>query len=315
MNLDVVGFGALNMDKLYHVNRIAQKDEESFIIGSTESCGGSAANTIIGLSRLGLECGFIGKVASDREGSVLSNNLQNEDVNTKYLSISELGRSGTVNGYVDVEGERALYVDPGVNDCIDTYEIDMDYINSSKVFHLSSFVGWKYENSIETQKEIVNRISDDVCLSFDPGKLYTDRGAEFLDDFLTRTDILLINSAELNNLIPGDIEDSADEIQEEYSIGIVAVKLGSDGSYVTLRNESHYTNVFDVKCVDTTGAGDAFNAGFLHGYINGDDAEKSALKGNYIASCCVTEYGAVDGIPDIEILREVEHAPVKNMFM
>ena len=53
MKLDVVGFGALNMDTLYHVNRIAQEDEESYITDSTESCGGSAANTVVGLSRLG----------------------------------------------------------------------------------------------------------------------------------------------------------------------------------------------------------------------------------------------------------------------
>lgn len=315
MKLDVVGMGALNMDKLYHVNRIASRDEESFITGSTESCGGSAANTIIGLARLGLKTGFVGKVASDREGSVLSNNLQNENINTKHVMISENGRSGTVNGYVDVKGERALYVDPGVNDCIEKNEIDVEYLNSSKVLHITSFVGWKYENSIETQMDLITRISDDVCLSFDPGRLYTDRGFKFLDKFLTRTDILLINSAELNKLIPGDIEESADEIQEEYAIGVVVVKLGANGSYVTLANESHYTKVFDVKCVDTTGAGDAFNAGFLHGYINGDNAEKSALKGNYIASQCVTQYGAIEGIPDIDKLRGLNDAHVRNMFL
>ncbi|MEN6574283.1 PfkB family carbohydrate kinase, partial [Methanobacterium aggregans] len=82
MNLDVVGFGALNLDKLYRVNKIAGRDEEAYITGLTESCGGSAANTIVGLSRLGLKAGFIGKVAGDREGEILLQNLQNEDVNT-----------------------------------------------------------------------------------------------------------------------------------------------------------------------------------------------------------------------------------------
>ena len=62
MNLDVVGFGALNLDKLYTVNRIACKDEESYITGLTESCGGSAANTIVGLSRLGMELRLLRRV-------------------------------------------------------------------------------------------------------------------------------------------------------------------------------------------------------------------------------------------------------------
>ena len=83
MKMDVVGFGALNIDKLFHVNRIAHEDEESYITGKSESCGGSAANTIVGLARLGMETGFIGKVATDREGSLLHNNLQNENINTR----------------------------------------------------------------------------------------------------------------------------------------------------------------------------------------------------------------------------------------
>ena len=56
---------------------------------------------------------------------------------------------------------------------------------------------------------------------------------------------------------------------------------------------------FKVSCVDTTGAGDAFNAGFIKGYINGENIESCALKGNYVASRCVTEHGATDGLPDI----------------
>ena len=89
------------------VNRIAHEDEESYIKGSTESCGGSAANTIIGLSRLGLKTGFIGKVATDREGSLLHNNLQNENVNTEGVIVTDNGRSGTVRGFVDEDGQRA----------------------------------------------------------------------------------------------------------------------------------------------------------------------------------------------------------------
>ena len=137
MKLDVVGFGALNLDKLSQVNRIAHEDEESFIRGKSESCGGSAANTIVGLARLGMKTGFIGKVATDQEGSLLHNNLQNENINTKGVLLTDDGRSGTVSGFVDSDGQRALYVDPGVNDCIDMDEIDTEYINSATVLHIT----------------------------------------------------------------------------------------------------------------------------------------------------------------------------------
>jgi|NGEPerStandDraft_6_1074524.scaffolds.fasta_scaffold27217_4 ribokinase len=317
MKMDVVGFGALNLDKLFQVNRIAHEDEESYITGKSESCGGSAANTIVGLARLGMETGFIGKVATDREGSLLHNNLQNENINTNGVVVTDNGRSGTVNGFVDSSGQRALYVDPGVNDDIDIDEVELDYINSSKVLHITSFVGKSDEKSIKTQKTVLNEISTNVSVSFDPGRLYTERGLDFLENFLIRTDILLINQSELKLLITGNIEDSrkstekyetqeiAEKVQLEYGIDTVVVKMGDKGSYVTHKGKSHIANAFDVPCVDTTGAGDAFNAGFLHGYVNGEDIKKMALKGNYIASCCVTEHGTTNGLPDLTKLENI----------
>ena len=63
LNAEIIGFGALNVDKLYSVENIASKDEESFIKGETDTPGGSAANTIVGLSRLGVSTSIIGKIA------------------------------------------------------------------------------------------------------------------------------------------------------------------------------------------------------------------------------------------------------------
>ena len=66
---DVIGFGALNIDKLSKVNRLANAEEESFIESYSETCGGSAANTIVGLARLGCKVGFVGKIGYDRESN------------------------------------------------------------------------------------------------------------------------------------------------------------------------------------------------------------------------------------------------------
>jgi ribokinase len=79
---DVVGFGALNLDKLFKVNKLAKAEEESFIEDYSETCGGSAANTAVGLARLGCKVGYIGKVGCDREGDVLIQDFCNEGVNT-----------------------------------------------------------------------------------------------------------------------------------------------------------------------------------------------------------------------------------------
>ena len=84
INAEIIGFGALNVDKLYSVANIAGKDEESFITAETDSPGGSAANTIVGLSRLGCSTSFIGKIAEDDDGDFIEYNLAiNRDYSIK----------------------------------------------------------------------------------------------------------------------------------------------------------------------------------------------------------------------------------------
>ena len=309
MNLDVVGFGALNLDKLYTVNRIACKDEESYITGLTESCGGSAANTIVGLSRLGMKTGFIGKVAGDREGEILLKNLQNEGINTDGVVRASEGRSGSVSGFVDGEGQRALYVDPGVNDLIEPPEVPEDYLKGVSILHLTSFVANTSNQSLEAQKQVLNEIPDDVHVSFDPGMLYIERGLEFLEPFLLKTDILLLNEAELKLLLNEEGGTSIDTCEYgskkllEYGVKMVVVKRGDKGAYVTDGQSSHFVDALKVECVDTTGAGDAFNAGFIYGFIRGENILKSAQIGNFTAACSVQKKGATDGLPDDQDLN------------
>jgi ribokinase len=298
--LDVIGFGALNLDRIYQVNRLAGADEESYIKNVSESCGGSAANTIIGLSRLGLKTGFLGKVAADRAGKLLINHLKKEGVDTNGLIISPEGRSGTVLGFVNEGGERALYVDPGVNDQLLLKEIDYAYTANCNLLHLSSFVG----ESIKAQEAVLERIPDDIAVSMDPGMLYAHRGLKELEKLLNGTDILLLNQQEVDVLIPGlNFEEQA-KILFDYDIKILAVKNGSEGCFVSDGEEYHQIYAFEVPCQDTTGAGDAFNAGFIYGILHGYDIKDAGVLGNYVASCSIQQYGACTGLP---YQKEIPH--------
>ncbi len=194
---DLIGFGALNMDQLHQVDKIAGPDEESFIRGFTEVCGGSAANTIIGASKLGLKTGFIGKVARDHEGDLLYQNLIREGVDVEGLIVSPEGRSGRVMGFVDKNGDRALYVEPGINDEITIDQIDVSYVTKTKIIHLTSFVG----DSFNAQEDLMEFLPDNVLVSFDPGRIYAKKRIEGLKKILNRTDILLINEAELQIML------------------------------------------------------------------------------------------------------------------
>ena len=300
--LDVVGFGALNVDKLYNVNKITHEDEEAFITDFNQFCGGSAANTIIGLSKLGMKTGFIGKISKDTDGNILLKNLKDENVNTDGIIINEDGRSGEVLGFVDREGQRALYVYPGVNDLIQPKEINLDYLEDSKILHLTSFVG----ESIKAQEYILTEIPDNITVSLDPGRIYAERGMNFLKNILKRTDIILINEEELKHLTGNKYNTYEERVEVlfEQDIKIVVVKRGDKGSYITNGMESYIIEPVEVNCIDTTGAGDAFNAGFLYGFNKGEDIYKSGQIGNFVASCCIQESGAIKGLPKINELIE-----------
>lgn len=300
---DVVGFGALNVDKLYNVNKITCEDEESYITDFNRSCGGSAANTVIGLSRLGMKTGFIGKVSKDNDGKFLLENLQKEDVDTEGVIISN-GRSGNVLGFVDKNGQRALYVDPGVNDLIMLDEVKLDYLENSKILHLASFVG----ESFKAQESIINEISEDIIVSLDPGRIYAEMGINYLKNILNRTDIILTNEEELKYLTGNKYKTFQEgaKILLEYNINTVVIKRGDKGAYITNGDESCFIEPFAVKCIDTTGAGDAFNAGFLYGILNNKSIEESGKLGNFTASCCIMKSGAIKGLPKISELDKLD---------
>jgi ribokinase len=300
MTFDVVGFGALNLDKLFKVNMIAKKEEEGSVLGFKESAGGSAANTIVGLARLELKTGFIGKVASDREGKYLLDEFRKEGVDVNGIAVMEGGRSGSVMGFIDPQGDRALYVDPGVNDHIDFKDINLDYVSGTEFLHLSSFVG---ENPFKAQKQLIEQLSS-VKTSFDPGAIYARKGLNSIKPIIRRSYVLFPNGIEVKLLTGQDYREGARTLTE-LGANIVAVKLGKQGCYVTDGKETYLIEAYRVEAVDTTGAGDAFCAGFLYGLIKRKELYECGKLGNFVASRCISKMGARTGLPRLAELKNL----------
>jgi ribokinase len=300
MTFDAVGFGALNLDKLFKVNMIAKQEEEGAVLDFTESAGGSAANTVVGLARLKLKTGFIGKVAADHEGTFLLDDFRKEGVDVNGITVSEKGRSGSVMGFISPEGDRALYVDAGVNDQIDFADINLDYVSGAEFLHLSSFVG---EGSFKAQKQLLEQLAG-VKVSFDPGAIYARKGLEALKPIIKKTHVLFPNSIELKLLTGQNYKEGAATFMK-LGVDIVAVKLGERGCYVTDGKESHLIEPYSVEAVDTTGAGDAFCAGFLYGLIKKKDLYTCGRLGNFVASHCISKVGARTGLPKLEDLKDL----------
>lgn len=301
LNAEIIGFGALNVDRLYSVDKIVSHDEESFITNETDTPGGSAANTIVGLARLGCSTSIIGKIAEDDEGDLIEYNLAINGVYTNNLIYSEIGSTGKCIGFVDKYGERCLYISPGVNDEIKIGEINPLNIMRCKIMHYTSFVG----DSFNTQIELLEKLSKETLLSFDPGMLYVEKGFDELKSILERTDILLINESELRLLCNNDHDDLKELTLGLLDMGIdtVVVKQGSKGVFAINNSQECFVEAYECDVVDTTGAGDSFNSGFLYSFLKGYDLEKSCQIGNWVASKAIQGFG-MDKFPTAKELEE-----------
>lgn len=291
---DVIGFGALNVDTLMKVSRIAGVEEESFVEDYTEACGGSAANTIVGLARLGCKVGFIGKIADDHEGKLQLASFTQEGVDIDGIIHSPKGKSGVCLGFVDKKGARALYINPGVNDLVEPRELQWSYVSQTQFLHLTSFVG---EKSFRTQKKLLSSLPENVKISFDPGSLYAQKGLSAIEPFIQNSFVMMPNVLELE-LITGESNiPKGASMLIDMGVQIVAVKLGAKGCYVTNGEEKSMIEPFKVSAIDTTGAGDAFNAGFLYGLIQNKSLFECGRIGNFVASRSVMKMGARAGLP------------------
>jgi len=247
----------------------------------------------VGLSRLGMKTGYIGKIADDREGAILIKDFRSERVNTDGIIVTTKGKSGVVMGFIDEEGNSALYVDPGVNDIINFEEIDLEYASKTKIIHLTSFVG---QTSFEAQKQLVEALPD-IMISFDPGEIYATKGLDELRPIINRSSVIFPNRKEAT-IITGEVEyQKAAKVLIKEGVKVVAVTLGSEGCYVTDGKEEHTIAAQKVKVIDTTGAGDSFVSGFVYGMLNKRKLYDCGKMGNFIASCAIGRFGARDGLP------------------
>ena len=291
MGKGVIGLGALNYDVLYVVERIAKGGEEVGILDVKKAPGGSAANTIVALARLGSDAGFVGIVGNDEEGEIILEEFRTEGVETRLRK--EEGYTGAAIAFVDARGERALYILPGVNDRLCIEDIDMEFVDNARFLHTSSFVS---KEQLEMQCELVRKIKSE--LSFSPGMLCFKYELEDLVELIERSEVVFLSLEELKSLTKGDNYKKGAEGLLNIGAEIVCVTLGERGCYATdSTGESHLIDAYPTDVVDTTGAGDAFAAGFLFGLLHEKGIYESGKTGNLVASFCIREYGCRKGLP------------------
>ncbi len=308
--IEVVGLGALNIDQIYKVERILE-DGETVVKESGLFPGGSAANTIYGLSKLGMKTGFAGVIGNDAEGKLLLRSFQEVGVDTSHIRVKRRAKTGSVVCLSDSLGKRSLYVSPGANNLLTMDDLNLDYINQARMLHLSSFAD---DRQFKVTLELMGRLAPSVKVSFSPGALYVAKGVKALVPILTRTQVLLVNQNEIRQLTGEDVKAGAESCLRQ-GCQIVVVTLGQGTSYKTVMATSYIRDSKNeyivepgskniISAVDTTGAGDAFATGFLYGLLNGKGLEECGHLGDIVAQFSIREIGARPGLPTLTELSQ-----------
>lgn len=285
---DLIGFGALNIDRIYDVNSQLK----------TISGGGQAANTVVALSRMGFKCGYVGKVGVDSEGDFLISSLAKEGVDVSQ--IKREGKSGIAQVTLDESGERKISISPGANDLVAYEEIDIDYFRNARFLHLSSFLGKK---PFKAQKRIVRDLCGKTKISLDPDIIYAKKGLDELLPLLRNLFMVFPNQEELE-LMTGKIYQQGARDLIENGVEVVVCKRGEKGCHIFTQREEFEVLAESVDVYDTTGAGDVFAAGFLAGLLLKKNLCICAELATKAAAQSITGYGR-QNYPDESFLKEI----------
>ena len=252
--------------------------------------GGSVANSIVGLSQLGNEVGFIGKVSDDSLGQKYEQGLKKEKVEYFYNKKKEILPTGTCLILITPDSERTMCTFLGTAGKINKADINIKAIKDSEITFLEGYL-WDegapkdaFNEAIQYSNKTAMSLSDKFCV---------DRHKNsFLELVQNKLDITFANEQEILELI--DAKSFNDVISFGKELNKILVITRSDkGSVAIFQNEIvECKSLKNLKIVDLTGAGDLFAAGFLHGHINKMSLRESLNKGTEMASKIIQKIGA-----------------------
>ena len=252
--------------------------------------GGSVANSIVGLSQLGNDVGFIGKVSDDELGIKYEDGLKKENVNYCYSKKKETTPTGTCLILVTPDSERTMITFLGTAGKINSSDIDIKAVKESKILFLEGYL-WDegepkkaFDKAIGNANKIAMSLSDLFCVE--------RHKPHFLELVKSKLDITFANEQEIMKLI------NAKKIEEVIEFSKMTKKLiiitrGKNGA-TAIKNEKvvECPAKENLKIVDLTGAGDLFASGFLHGYINDKSIHESLEKGTDMSAKVIQIIGA-----------------------
>jgi ribokinase len=300
MNFDLITVGASLIDLVAMINHFPDSDDEVFIPKMNIEFGGSAANTAVACARLGLRTMFFGKIGDDFFGQMILNKFKEENVNTSLIVKTRNNSTGICFIAVDKLGDRRMFAHSGAANEINSSDLKDDSIlKRIKVLYLASLQNTKVLSELAKKAKGYG-----TSVVLNPGALIVNQGLDIAKPILFNTDIYISSLNEAERLF--NTNDLKKIRMHLLSFGIkeLVITLGKKGCYVADEKSSYKIPSIKVKVKDTTGAGDAFTAGFLAAKIKQAKLHDCGLAGIVTAAMTIREIGARNGLPKIEEIKE-----------
>lgn len=301
-NLDVIVVGELNVDLiLTGIPSLPEMGKEKIVKDMYFTMGSASAIFASNIAKLGMNVGFIGKIGKDDFGQFMLKSLKEKNVDTSSIIKDNTLKTG-ITVSLSFPHDYAMVTYPGAMDYLTIDDINFDHINRAKHMFLSNY--FLQPGMYEGCYKLFKRTKEiGLTTSFDPGWDPAEKWDKAILEVLEYVDIFLPNEQEALNITgSSDIDSALDTLSE--IVDIVVIKLGNRGALAKKGNKVVKSNVFKINVIDTTGAGDSFNSGYLYKYLKGASVEECLVFGSACGAIATTKLGGTTASPT---LKEVEN--------
>jgi len=295
-DFDAVGFGLNAVDHLIVVPQYPEFDTKIRFTRYEEAAGGQTATAMVALRRLGLKTAYAGRFGSDEAGRFGLRSVEDEGVNLDYAETIEGAHTQTAFIIIDARsGERTIVWDRDARLSYRSDEAPQELASRGRVLHLDAHDPPACAVMAQAARNAGTLVTADI-----------DNVYEGLPELLPLIDVL-ITSSEFPHRLTGisDMRASLIETRARYGCAIVGATLGERGAIVLCEGEFIESPAFEVPggCRDTTGAGDAFHAGFIYGMLCGQNLELCMRSGNAVAALKCRSLGGRTALPNLAELQ------------
>ncbi len=269
---------------------------EKLVDSAALTVGSSSAIFACGAARLGLKVAFIGVCGDDVFGRFMLDEMQKRNVDVSNVIIRKNGQTG-LSVILNRDADRAILTHLGLIADLQASDIADSLLRQSRHLHVASyFLQTKLQPDLPAlfQRAHSLGLTTSLDTNYDPSEKWLG-----FDELLSVTDVFLPNKTEALSITKSDDVESASR-QLASKSKLVAIKLGADGALACSQNEIFQSKSISVNVIDTVGAGDTFDSGFLYGYLNNWPLEKSLRLACVCGAMSTQKAGGTEGQPTLE---------------